>query len=288
MYLNQIINAENIDENISSSESKMVFPIINSNTENNYGKIDEDNNHHFEYMRRAKEKKENENFFIFINENELNKSNDDISSDDKILNIEKLQNINTNNLNYFTQELKLNLVDSSQNSKQNIQNNSPEKNYNDITFQKDNNDLINKKRKFIDNDNKKNKKLIYFFNNHLLKANNDIIKKAGCKFYFNKLPRELILDLFAENKKDNFQMTLFDIYTKKELYNQKYIKSHFEPNLEVLKKLHSDKYIYIMDKSGLEKKLKMKVDDLYQEFLNSNEYKKAFDKYKETISDDNA
>ena len=288
MYLNQIINEENIDENLSSSESKMVFPIINSNTENNHGKIDEDNNHHFEYMRRAKEKKENENVFIFINENELNKSNDDISSDDKISNIEILQNINTNNLNYFTQELKLNLVDSSQNSKQNIQNNSPEKNYNDITFQKVNNDLINKKRKFIDNDNIKNKRLIYFFNNYLLKGNNDIIKKAGCKFYFNKLPRELILDLFAENKKDNFQMTLFDIYTKKELYNQKYIKSHFEPNLEVLKKLHSDKYIYIMDKSGLEKKLKMKVDDLYQEFLNSNENKKAFDKYKETISDDNA
>ena len=288
MYLNQIINEENIDENISSSESKMVFPIINSNTENNHGKIDENNNHHFEYMRRAKEKKENENVFIFINENELNKSIDDISSDDKISNIEILQNINTNNLNYFTQELKLNLVDSSQNSKQNIQNNLPEKNYNDITFQKDNNDLINKKRKFIDNDNIKNKRLIYFFNNYLLKANNDIIKKAGCEFYFNKLPRELILDLFAENKKDNFQMTLFDIYTKKELYNQKYIKSHFEPNLEVLKKLHSDKYINIMDKSGLEKKLKMKVDDLYQEFLNSNENKKAFDKYKETISDDNA
>lgn len=288
MYLNQIINEENIDENLSSSESKILFPIINSNTENNHGKIDEDNNHHFEYMRRANEKKENENVFIFINENELNKSNDDISSDDKISNIEILQNINTNNLNYFTQELKLNLVDSSQNSKQNIQNNSPEKNYNDITFQKDNNDLINKKRKFIDNDNKKNKKLIYFFNIHLLKANNDIIKKAGCKFYFNKLPRELILDLFAENKKDNFQMTLFDIYTKKELYNQKYIKSQFEPNLEFLKKLHSDKYINIMDKSGLEKKLKMKVDDLYKEFLNSNENKKAFDKYKETISDDNA
>ena len=288
MYLNQIISAENIDENISSSESKMVFPIINSNTENNHGKIDEDNNHHFEYICRAKEKKENENVFIFINENEFNKSNDDISSDDKISNIEILQNINTNNLNYFTQELKLNLVDSSQNSKQNIQNNSPEKNYNDITFQKVNNDLINKKRKFIDNDYKKNKRLIYFFNNYLLKANNDIIKKAGCKFYFNKLPRELILDLFAENKKDNFQMTLFDIYTKKELYNQKNIKSHLEPNIEVLKKLHSDKYINIMDKSGLEKKLKMKVVDLYQEFLNSNENKKAFDKYKETISDDNA
>lgn len=288
MYLNQIINAENIDENISSSESKMVFPIINSNTENNHGKIDEDNNHHFEYMRRANEKKENENVFIFINENEFNKSNDDISSDDKISNIEILQNINTNNLNFFTQELKLNLVDSSQNSKQNIQNNSSEKNYNDITFQKDNNNLTNKKRKFIDNDYKKNKRLIYFFNNHLLKANNDIIKKAGCKFYFNKLPRELILDLFAENKKDNFQVTLFNIYTKKELYNQKYIKSHFEPNLEVLKKFHSDKYIYIMDKSGLEKKLKMKIADLYQEFLNSNENKKAFDKYKETISDDNA
>ena len=197
MHLNQTINEENIDENLSSSESKMEFPNINSNTENNHGIIDENNNHHFEYMRGAEEKKENENVFIFINENELNKSNDDISSDDKISNIEILQNINTNNLNFFTQELKLNLVDSSQNSKQNIQNNSPEKNYNDITFQKDNNDLINKKRKFIDNDYKKNKRLIYFFNIHLLKANNDIIKKAECKFYFNKLPRELILDLFA-------------------------------------------------------------------------------------------
>ena len=43
-----------------------------------------------------------------------------------------------------------------------------------------------------------------------------------------------------------------------------------------------------MEQSGLEKKLKMKVADSYQEFLNSNENKKAFDKYKETISDDNA
>lgn len=41
MYLNQIINEENIDENLSSSESKMEFPNINSNTENNHGKIDE-------------------------------------------------------------------------------------------------------------------------------------------------------------------------------------------------------------------------------------------------------
>ena len=99
MQLNQIINAENIDENLSSSESKMVFPIINSNTENNHGKIDEDNNHHFEYMRRANEKKENENVFIFINENEFNKSNDDISSDDKIFSLNSLIDNLTDELN---------------------------------------------------------------------------------------------------------------------------------------------------------------------------------------------
>ena len=74
MYLNQIINAENIDENLSSSESKMVFPIINSNTENNHGKIDENNNHHFEYMRRAKEKKKTKTFlFLLMKMNLINR-----------------------------------------------------------------------------------------------------------------------------------------------------------------------------------------------------------------------
>ncbi len=102
--------------------------------------------------------------------------------------------------------------------------------------------MINKERKFI-----------YFFNEFLLKRNNVIIKKAGCEFYFNKFPQELILDLFAENKKEKFQMTLENIYTKKDLYNNENIKSHFEPNLEVLKKLYSDKYKNIMDKLGLEK-----------------------------------
>ena len=74
MYLNQIINEENIDENLSSSESKMVFQIINSNTENNHGKIDEDNNHHFEYMRGAKEKKKTKTFlFLLMKMNLINR-----------------------------------------------------------------------------------------------------------------------------------------------------------------------------------------------------------------------
>ena len=74
MYLNQIINEENIDENLSSSESKMEFPNINSNTENNHGKIDEDNNHHFEYMRRANEKKKTKTFlFLLMKMNLINR-----------------------------------------------------------------------------------------------------------------------------------------------------------------------------------------------------------------------
>ena len=92
MFLNQIKNTENIDDNHFSSESKIEFPNFDSNTENNFGKIDEEghNNCHFKYMIRAKEKNENENVFIFNNENELKISNDDISSEDKILNIEEL------------------------------------------------------------------------------------------------------------------------------------------------------------------------------------------------------
>ena len=76
-----------------------------------------------------------------------------------------------------------------------------------------------------------------------------------------------------ESQKNLFQLTLEDIFTKKELYEQEDIKTIFEPNYEVLKELRSDdKYKNIMEQTGLEKKLSMSISDLYQEYLDSNKF----------------
>ena len=92
---------------------------------------------------------------------------------------------------------------------------------------------------------------------------------TGYKFSFEAFPQ----NFSEESQKNLFQLTLEDIFTKKELYEQEDIKTIFEPNYEVLKELRSDdKYKNIMEQTGLEKKLSMSISDLYQEYLNSNKF----------------
>ena len=151
------------------------------------------------------------------------------------------------------------------------------------------NNLLNKKRqrekktykgtKYLDNFNIKNKLLTHFLNDYVLNDNNDIIQHAGCGLYFERFPRKLIIHFIAEKRtKELFKMTLGEIYTNEKLYDEKNIKSHFVYNSEVIKQLFSvDEYKYVKEQSGIKEKLEMKISDLFQKYLNSDEFKDDID-----------
>ena len=131
----------------------------------------------------------------------------------------------------------------------------------------------------MDNYNIKNKLLTHFLNDYVLNDNNNIIQHAGCGLHFERFPRNLILHFIAkERTKELFKMTLKEIYTKEDLYDEKNIKSHFAHNSEVIKQLFSvDEYKYVKEQSGIKEKLEMKISDLFQKYLNSDEFKDDID-----------
>jgi hypothetical protein len=122
----------------------------------------------------------------------------------------------------------------------------------------------------------------------VLNDNNDIIQQAGYGLYLERFPRKLILHFIAkERTKELFKMTLGEIYTNEKLYDEKNIKSHFVHNSNVLEKLLSeDKYKYVMEKSGIKEKLEMEISDLFQKYLNSDEFKNDIDGLKVESGED--
>ncbi len=152
-----------------------------------------------------------------------------------------------------------------------------------------NNDMISKKRerekkiyegtKLMDNYNIKSKILTHFLNKKIFKKINIEIKKIDSKFYIYIFPRVFILSLIAKaRQKESFKLTLEELYKK----------SNHRQNLETLKKLRSDEYKNIMEKSDLNKLLKTKIADLYKEYLNSDEFNDDIENFKKTIGNDYA
>jgi hypothetical protein len=264
----------NLEEN-KDSNSKIEFPNISTNTENNHGKKSKGFKRFFKFMHGESEKKETKNYSAQNLEDvlfELNKPKDDFPSEDTNLDINILQNVKSNNGCPWLKAI--NCI-----SEQN----------NDCSLKKLRKKIfktikLNKKRQREEiqyNDTENFENLIDFLNNGLLKEKNDILRKSGCQLHFIEFPKNFVSNLIAKKGSKNlFQLTLEEIFRKKELYTQEDIKTLFEPNLEVLKKLRSDeKYKNIMMQSGLEKKLPMKICELYQEFLDSNKFKNGPDNY---------
>ena len=185
-----------------------------------------------------------------------------------------LQNINSNNFNSstkFTKTLNFNNIiqisDSKERTKKIFKVIYP-------TKKRKRSKKIYKGTKVMDIYNIKAKNLTHFFNQYIFVSNNSALKNAGCELYINKFPLKFILSLISKKRQKNFfQLTLEEIYTK----------SNYKSNLDILKKLHEDKYKNIMEQSGFGKKLEMKISELYKEYLNSDEFKYDIEEYKETI-----
>ena len=108
-----------------------------------------------------------------------------------------------------------------------------------------------------------------FFNHALLKKLNDKLKSIGSKKYLERFPQNLSSDVNQKRNKEKLEMTLQEIFEKKELYiheNEKGL-SNYMHNLKVLQSeeiKENEEFKEIMSKTFRE---------LFEEYINSDEFK---------------
>ena len=289
----------NFDESDEQSENRplyasyeiinLSFPIINLNNQISYIKEEKDDRHLFTYSNGYIEKNEainkcysNESIISSIKpQGDLNENSilSGIEFDEINKNAISNKLLNSENKNNDTQSKKNKTKKLFFKIKHQIQNLS--------NTQKVNN-MLNKKRqrkkkvykgtKYMDNYNIKKKLLTHFLNDYIFNDNNNIIRKR-CIFCFEKFPQNLIKHFIAKERiKELFGMTLKEIYTKEELYDEKNIESHFARNSDFLNNLFSKvEYKDVLEQSGIKEKLGMKISDLFHEYINTNEFKSDID-----------
>ena len=302
MFLSPGINFDEQKDDIHSvyseiapSEIQKFTSSINSNFQNeNEKEEDEDNRHIFKSSLEEREQKEDNHCIsdkeIFSEEKSgiVQQNDNSIWINRKYSDCFKINNQDSLTGIYFPEGQRNIIFEENINSQNNKIN---RKKLFKIIYRMQNlgntqkvNNMLNKKRqrekkvykgtKYLDNYNIKTKLITHFLNGFILNDNNNIIR-TRCELYFERFPRNLILHFIAEDlTKELFGMALKEIYTKKELYDEKNIGSHFAHNLDVLNKLLSDdKYKYVKEQSGIVEKLEMKISDLFHEYLNSDEFK---------------
>ena len=137
---------------------------------------------------------------------------------------------------------------------------------------------INNCEKFINKKRRRNKeddirRMIgrRFFNDVLLNLINSILKKAGCINLFEKFQQDVIYHLVKKFNKNVLDMTLEDIFTKKELYNENNLEK-YNHNLKLIRKIKSDEFIDIRESTQINILLNMRYYDLFKQYLTSNEF----------------
>ena len=145
---------------------------------------------------------------------------------------------------------------------------------------------INEKPEFIKKKRRRNKedeirRMIgrRFFNDILYNKINDILKKQGSNIFFEKIQPDLIYDLVKKCNKHLLNKNLEEILITKELYKGKNMEKYFH-NIKVLNYLRSEDYLEIMERTQIDKILKMKYGDLFKEYISSKEFVEEIDRLK--------
>ena len=108
-----------------------------------------------------------------------------------------------------------------------------------------------------------------FFNTALINILNQKLESSGSTKYFEKFPQFFVSDVNQKRNKEIFSMTLSEILEKKELYENEQ-KSGFDNYLHNLKVVQSED---IKENEELKIIFKKKICELYEEYLNSDEFK---------------
>ncbi len=108
-----------------------------------------------------------------------------------------------------------------------------------------------------------------FFNNALINKLNDKLKSIGSTKYFMKFPQNFVSDISQKRNKEIVNMTLKEIFEKKELYKHEN-EIGFDNYLHNLKVIQSE---IIKENSEFKKILNKTFRELYEEYINSDEFK---------------
>ena len=136
---------------------------------------------------------------------------------------------------------------------------------NDKAFLKKKRSTIRRSRK-ENQDNIRKKIKRGFLNNALVKNLNETLKKIGSKLFFQKFPQNLVGNVNKNSNKEIINMTLLEIFEKKELCNEKDLDNYYH-NLKVVKNKE------IQENEELKKILNKKYCELFEDYLNSKEFK---------------
>jgi hypothetical protein len=147
----------------------------------------------------------------------------------------------------------------------NIENEESNSNINDENFLKRKR-YPQKRRRRENQDNMRKKIKRGFINKALIMKINFILKDNYIKSYLEKFPQHLVCDVTKRSNKDLINMTLEEIFEKKELYIKGDL-SKYDHNLKVIKSEEVQK------NSELKAILNKKYSELFEEYINSKEFK---------------
>ena len=122
-----------------------------------------------------------------------------------------------------------------------------------------------KRRRRENQDNMRKKIKRGFINKALIMKINFILKDNYIKSYLEKFPQHLVCDVTKRSNKDLINMTLEEIFEKKELYIKGDL-SKYDHNLKVIKSEEVQK------NSELKAILNKKYSELFEEYINSKEF----------------
>ena len=140
----------------------------------------------------------------------------------------------------------------------------------DDLFKEEENTFMNRKRYKIKRSRRENQDNIRkkikrgFLNNALIPKINMIIKKQGGKFVFEIFKQHFVSDVTRKNNMELFDMTLEEIFMKKELYNEIELNSYYY-NLKLINSKE------IQENKELKNILNIKLFKIFEEYINSKE-----------------
>ena len=134
-----------------------------------------------------------------------------------------------------------------------------------------NNILLNKKRRRNKEDDVRRTIGRRFFNDIIYNKINDLLRMEGSILILEKLQQDLVYDLVKKCNKKYLDMKLEELFIKKELYNEKNLEKYYH-NFNVIKKLRTDEFANIRERTNIDLILNMKYKDLFEEYISSNEF----------------
>ena len=125
---------------------------------------------------------------------------------------------------------------------------------------------LKKQKRYLCKDNIRKTIKRRFLNTYLKNGLNDILKKSGYNLFFEYYPKKLVSQISREKDKQILDMKLLQIFENKELYDEQNLCNYYH-NLKVLEQLRLE------ENPELNLILNKKYKDLFEEYLNSDEFK---------------